>query len=47
MYISGENKDLIALDWYADTCYREIYKHDYTGYPEKGSVSRLVEKVYS
>ena len=41
----GHNSDWVSIDWYADTCWRTIYTHDSTGYPEFGTVQELIEQV--
>ncbi|XP_070181076.1 uncharacterized protein [Littorina saxatilis] len=41
----GHNQDWVSLDWYADTCWRVIYTHDSTGFPEFGSARDLIEQV--
>ncbi|XP_076464505.1 uncharacterized protein LOC143296452 [Babylonia areolata] len=41
----GHNKDRVSLDWYADTCWRVVFRHTDTGYPEFGSVQRLIEEI--
>ncbi|XP_076442706.1 uncharacterized protein LOC143281385 [Babylonia areolata] len=42
---SRHNSDAVSLDWYADTCWRVIYQHDSTGYPEFGTTKELIEQV--
>ena len=41
----GHNSDWVSIDWYADTCWRTIYTHDSTGYPEFGTVQQLIDQV--
>jgi hypothetical protein len=38
----GHNNDYVALDWHVDTCWREVYTHDSTGYALSGSKDELI-----